>query len=650
MATASTPKFIAGSVATLRQLLLVAKAMETKGLSLSSVCAEAGLSGTFFAQGLDAAVAHEHEVALHRLCERHAPNEDFLFHSALAAPLGAYSLVELPLVCASTLTEMEEVLERAWREPGTQVESSRTAGTLMIRVHDEAASSARWLLKLGTWVRIFRSMGLSLARLGLPMTPSDASRFADLADEVYANSAFLEFTLPSGAEPTRGNPFLFRASTTWLEDRSPRAIEDRIRAEVRAALQASDPVGIGRIAERMGLSVRTLQRRLGAVGVPYRQLVLDVRCTWATALLHDQGLQIAEIATLIGFSASSSFDRSFRSWSGITPTEWRARHARTERLASEVRDEQQHGLSQLAGQAAIGPLSTWTSARIESDPALAALGQGWLAMRSGALLEAQRQFTDALRLLSGQYRIAATAHASRALGELYLAIDESWSADAYLEFAVAAGSGVSEEEVLWARQQRCLVLVRANRVSQGIRALRELEPPTHPLWSSVFQVRSGVVLVEAGQFESGVALLQTAEDLPVARAAYADLLRVGGVLIRHGRPRLLRRLNRILEPLGEELQPAARAWVSLLAAASTADPTLRMAKLSGLSTSLLNPFERVAAWREGLATAVELDLDATGWRQRVESGVILASNVRTSLKAGEVRSYNATEYARQQLL
>ncbi len=79
------------------------------------------------------------------------------------------------------------------------------------------------------------------------------------------------------------------------------------------------PPSIEAVAARLGLSVRTLQRRLGAQGIVFKRLVDEVRRELALRYLADGKSDLTEIAFLVGYSELSAFDRAFRRWTGSTP-------------------------------------------------------------------------------------------------------------------------------------------------------------------------------------------------------------------------------------------------------------------------------------------------------------------------------------------
>ncbi|MNT71491.1 HTH-type transcriptional regulator VirS [compost metagenome] len=80
------------------------------------------------------------------------------------------------------------------------------------------------------------------------------------------------------------------------------------------------------MARELGVSERTLQRRLGGEGTSFQLLLTAVRRARARELLADPTLDIDEVAFLLGYADQNSFFRAFRLWEGETPSSWRAMH------------------------------------------------------------------------------------------------------------------------------------------------------------------------------------------------------------------------------------------------------------------------------------------------------------------------------------
>lgn len=81
------------------------------------------------------------------------------------------------------------------------------------------------------------------------------------------------------------------------------------------------------IAERMGISVSTLRRRLKNEGHSYRELVNDARFFLAREYLLETDLSLDEISRLLGYSDAANFSHAFRRWTDMAPSLWRERNA-----------------------------------------------------------------------------------------------------------------------------------------------------------------------------------------------------------------------------------------------------------------------------------------------------------------------------------
>jgi AraC-like DNA-binding protein len=95
-----------------------------------------------------------------------------------------------------------------------------------------------------------------------------------------------------------------------------------VRGVVSALLPAGHP-SLQVVATRLGVSPRTLQRRLAENDLTYSQLVHQARVTKACHGLAQQDLHISEIARETGFLTPSSFSRAFQCWMGTSPREFR---------------------------------------------------------------------------------------------------------------------------------------------------------------------------------------------------------------------------------------------------------------------------------------------------------------------------------------
>jgi AraC-like DNA-binding protein len=98
---------------------------------------------------------------------------------------------------------------------------------------------------------------------------------------------------------------------------------DRLRGYLAMSSAAERPDMAG-MAKRLGLSVRSLRRRLAEEGASYPGLIEEEQAARAKRLLDASGRSIHEVAYEMGFSDASAFHRAFKRWTGMTPSQYRA--------------------------------------------------------------------------------------------------------------------------------------------------------------------------------------------------------------------------------------------------------------------------------------------------------------------------------------
>lgn len=77
------------------------------------------------------------------------------------------------------------------------------------------------------------------------------------------------------------------------------------------------------VARDIGVSARTLQRRLREEGTSFAGVVDDLRRQMAPTLLENESLAVYEVAYLLGYADPSAFFRAFRRWHACSPAEYR---------------------------------------------------------------------------------------------------------------------------------------------------------------------------------------------------------------------------------------------------------------------------------------------------------------------------------------
>lgn len=144
---------------------------------------------------------------------------------------------------------------------------------------------------------------------------------------VVIAAADLDRPIP-GADPDVFR-YLDRDLRGRTESDAPRGVGDVFTERTRSTIERE--IHTGRLsadwlAEHLGCSKRTLQRRLAESGTSVSSLVSEVRKTRAQAMLA-RDMSVGDVAFLLGYSTSAPFARAFRRWFGVPPTEWRTRRA-----------------------------------------------------------------------------------------------------------------------------------------------------------------------------------------------------------------------------------------------------------------------------------------------------------------------------------
>ena len=106
-----------------------------------------------------------------------------------------------------------------------------------------------------------------------------------------------------------------------------RTVTSDVRSLISKELSLGGP-DASSIASRLGMSLRTLSRRLAAEGTSYRDLMDDVRRNLALEQVGNSSLDLAEIASRLGFSHGAAFHRAFRRWTGQPPLRYRRARGR----------------------------------------------------------------------------------------------------------------------------------------------------------------------------------------------------------------------------------------------------------------------------------------------------------------------------------
>ncbi len=260
---------------------------------------------------------------------------------AEATPPGAFGIVEY--VCRSAPT-LGAALEQWVRYLGilddaVQVALVEEGANVALRVTEEseAPAPASHELCFALVVRHARAMlgpsfRASAVHFDHRVADATAARHrAFFGAPVRFGAKHTELILTKGALatalPTADPNLLSILEPAAEEKRSKRATHPLVTEQVRRALRAalsSDDAQLDGVAKRLGMTGRSLQRRLKDEDTSFQAVREGMRRELADRYL-EQGMSFSEISFLLGFSEPSAFFRAFKRWTGLTPFERRAR-------------------------------------------------------------------------------------------------------------------------------------------------------------------------------------------------------------------------------------------------------------------------------------------------------------------------------------
>jgi AraC-like DNA-binding protein len=262
---------------------------------------------------------------------------------ARALPPTAFGLVELAARAAPTLGEglqryvrysallndvesfeltvRGEEAELTHRVPGTRRALGRQCNELLLA----------WLVRL---IRELTQQGWAPTEICLAhAAPTDAKPLQQHFEGTQLRFAMgfnaLRFRASHLAQATSSGDPVMLAMVDEHADRilgsgQAEDVLHRIRTELRTELREGRPT-LQTIAEKLGASPRTLQRRLDAHNTTFNDLLEEVRLALAKEFLANPRLGLKEVAYRVGYSDLTTFIRAFKRATGTTPLEYRNR-------------------------------------------------------------------------------------------------------------------------------------------------------------------------------------------------------------------------------------------------------------------------------------------------------------------------------------
>ncbi len=127
------------------------------------------------------------------------------------------------------------------------------------------------------------------------------------------------------------DPYLHESLVRYFEhaEEATRREPDLLWSQVKKAMAPRLSQGTAttaEIARDLGMSTRTLSRRLHQEGKTFSGVLDELRAELAIHYIKIKGLPISEIAWLLGYREASALVVAFRRWTGMSPTELRRRY------------------------------------------------------------------------------------------------------------------------------------------------------------------------------------------------------------------------------------------------------------------------------------------------------------------------------------
>jgi AraC-like DNA-binding protein len=267
------------------------------------------------------------------------------FHLADDLKFGEIGLLYYVAASAATLGAALKRVERYIKiqNDGVRFEVVKKKDSIHLRLHYMGVPRYTDVHQIGSMIALMIRIGRHLTGSTLKPTvvriihhihhgKSELEKFLDAKVEDGARVDEIElpaasFNLPIVSADRHLHDLCVQSAEEALARR--RAKESPLKVKVENAIAALLPHGQARhdlVAAELGMSPRTLTRRLSAEGVSVADILKEVREALAKRYIADRTLPISQIAWLLGYAEVSGFTRAFQRWTGLVPSAARAQH------------------------------------------------------------------------------------------------------------------------------------------------------------------------------------------------------------------------------------------------------------------------------------------------------------------------------------
>jgi AraC-like DNA-binding protein len=270
------------------------------------------------------------------------------FHLARDFDLRQIGLVYFVMASSATLVDALKRAERYGKVANEGVLLSCVPGPeLKVRVTHFGVSRHSDLQQIefliATLVRICRrltghdSLAASHIRMAHRRSENTSELARFLGGAIEFDAGVDEVVFPAGTEHcplANADPYLNELLIGYCDEAlaSRRTLRSALRSRIENAIVPLLPHGTPnarQVGANLGISYRTLARRLAAEQMTFADILADLRADLAERYLRDADLPISQIAWLLGYRELSSFTNAFKKRTGCTPTQMRSRAVST---------------------------------------------------------------------------------------------------------------------------------------------------------------------------------------------------------------------------------------------------------------------------------------------------------------------------------
>jgi AraC-like DNA-binding protein len=275
---------------------------------------------------------------------------DFGLHAGENVPAGVYGLLEFAVISSPTFHAALERVARFYRLLGAMSEltfalDGRDVRLMLRPVVAVDANRLRHYTEHFFAMLVTRGRALARDEIGprlirfvhdAPANVTEHARvfqtkvmFGQPRNEIVLDRTALDTPLRTS---NAGLARVLEETSSALLASVDADLVQHLRAALPEAMRAGD-AGIAIVAKKLGMSTRTLQRKLRERDTSFADVLDEVRREIAERYAASGDTSFAEVAFLLGFSQPSAFHRAFKRWTGTTAKSYRAARSRPVRAS-----------------------------------------------------------------------------------------------------------------------------------------------------------------------------------------------------------------------------------------------------------------------------------------------------------------------------